>query len=414
MESIKCDLYSVESLDNVLGNEHAISKLRNFARDINNGKACMPLLIYGPTGTGKSIAAYLLAKESGWNIVELNASDYRDKESIDSRLLSAATSRSLFGGRNLILLDEIDETVSRFDKGVGPAVNNLISKSKNPVILIANNMWDQNISFLRGKSDPVEFKKLGHETVQNILMRLAERFSMSFSKGVIEAVANRSNGDARSAINDLSALVGAEQSEDATEVIGMRDRKIDIFYALDRIFLTDTISASMRAVTSTDVTNDMLIKWIDENIPKRYTHSDDIYRAFDSLSLATAYAARAQRSQYYTYWRYMDVLMSSGVALSKKEMPGSRAPYSFPKVIKDLSNSKASRNQEREIAVKLQRVFHSNISKIVRGEMRILSRIVSNAISDSKLSKDEAFDELMSRYQLDNKEIEYMIKMVHN
>ena len=401
------DLYAVDSLDGVLGNEHQIAKLRSFASAINRGRACTPLLMYGPTGTGKSISAALLAKENGWNMVELNASDYRDKETIASRMLSAATSRSLFGGRNLILFDEIDETSSMFDKGSAPAISNLIAKSKSPVIFIANDMWDQSISFLRGKTEPLEFKRLMPDTIQRILSKIVAKFRLGISKDVVDMIANRANGDVRSAINDMSVMIGAD--DDAAEVIGLRDRKGDIFRALDRIFLTNTIAAPLKAVTGTDVTNDMLIKWLDENIPKRYTSSDDMYAAFGSLALASEFANRAQRSQYYTYWRYMNVLMSSGVALAKSHPPESRAAYSFPRAIKELSGSKASRSQDREIAAKLQRVFHSSKSDIIRNEMRMLSRIIAKSISEARCTKEEAVEELERRYRLEEKEVDYML-----
>jgi replication factor C large subunit len=408
------NLYDVESLDQVLGNEHQIMRLRNFARETNKGKLQTPLLIYGPTGTGKSISASLLAKENSWNVVELNASDYRDRESIERRLISAATSKSIFGKRNLILLDEIDEMAGSFDRGGSSAIASLINRSKSPIIFIANDMWDQSISFLRGKVDAIEFKKLSPDTLQKILTNVSERFSIKTGRTAIEMIANRSNGDARSAINDMSVLIGAENDEETIEVIGLRDRRIDIFYLLDRIFTTNTLSAPLRAVAGTDLTNDMLIKWLDENIPKRYRYSEDMHGAFDSLALASKFAARAQKSQYYTYWRYMNVMMSSGVALSKRHNPEARTAYSFPRVIKELSGSKGSRGQEREIAEKLKGTFHSSISDIIRNEMRMLSRIINRSISERAVTEEEARDELMRIYRLEAKEVDYLLGRVNN
>lgn len=404
------DLYDVASLDEIIGNEYQIRKMRDFASDIRKGVKRHPLMVYGPPGTGKSAAVSLLAKENNWNVVELNAGDYRNKDNIESTLLSAATSRSVFGGRNLILLDEIDEMVARFDKGAGPAIASLIGKAKNPIIFTANNMWDQSITFLRNKTEAVEFKRLAPETIEKILLRLCVRFSIKVSKGVINIIANRANGDARSAINDMSATIGAE-SDDVTEAIGLRDRKKDVFTALDRIFLTNTISSSLRAVMSTDVTNDMLIKWIDENIPRKYSSSAELESAFDSLSRASVYATRAVRSQYYKYWRYMNVLMSSGVALSKSRYPSSSYGYAFPKVIKEMSSSKSSRNMGKEIASKLQRVFHSSIKRITRNEMRTLSRDAARLIKEGRCSKSEIAEQFLMMYTLDEKETEYLLTM---
>lgn len=48
--------------------------------DGSNFKAC---LISGPPGIGKTTAATIIAKECGYDILELNASDARNKASID-------------------------------------------------------------------------------------------------------------------------------------------------------------------------------------------------------------------------------------------------------------------------------------------------------------------------------------------
>jgi len=405
------DMYRVDSVDEILGNEHPVSKIRAFCRDVEKGIRRTPLIVYGPSGIGKTAAVHLLAREFGWNIVELNASDYRDKEMIEERLLSAATSRSLFGKRNLILLDEIDELASGFDKGAGAAISNLVSVSRNPIIAIANDMWDQSISFLRGKVDPIEFRRVPADTVQRALMNLCRKRNLKINQSAIEIISNRANGDVRSAINDMSAIIGTGEEEELTDVIGLRDRKTDIFNTLDRIFMTNTISSSMRAAMNTDLNNDMLIKWIDENIPKKYRSSGEMMRAFDSLALASLFASRATRSQYYTYWRYMNVLMSGGVALSKTHYPSSGIGYSFPKVIKELSMSKGSRGQEREIAEKLQHSFHSSTRKIIREEMRMIARIALKSIRDKRMSEEEVRDELANYYALEAKEIDYMLQI---
>ena len=410
MKRVTYDLYNVETLEGILGNDGAVGKLRGFAASINRGSKNPPLLVYGPSGIGKSAAVHLLAKENNWNVVELNASDYRNKETIETRLVSAATSKPLFSRKNLILLDEIDELAAGFDKGSGAAISNLLSQSKQPVIFIANDMWDQSISFLRGKVEPVEFKKIQTDVVQKILLSLHSRFSLDVSKSSIEIMANRANGDARSAINDLSVLIGTDGNEEVTEVIGLRDRKIDVFNLLDKIFLTNSFSASLRSITNSDLTNDMLIKWIDENIPKRYRHSEELYGAFDSLALATVFGSRATRTQYYTYWRYMNVLTSSGVALSKTRYPDTRFSYSFPKVIKELSGSKTSRGQDKIIASKLQRRFHSSLGKIIRNEMRLISQMLNKSAKEDKESKAELSDYLSATYQLDDKEISYLLE----
>ncbi|MGC8694778.1 MAG: AAA family ATPase, partial [Candidatus Micrarchaeia archaeon] len=86
-----------------------MAKLEQFAIECHSGKKPKPLIIYGPPGTGKTTAAHALAYSNGFELIELNASDYRDKEKLEKLLLPASTSQGLFKRKILILLDEIDE-----------------------------------------------------------------------------------------------------------------------------------------------------------------------------------------------------------------------------------------------------------------------------------------------------------------
>jgi replication factor C large subunit len=399
-------LYMPASLDKIVGNPGVVGRLRLFANDSDKGVARTPLMLFGPSGVGKSVSAHLLAAERGWNVVELNASDYRDRETIERRLLSAATSKSIFGKRNMILLDEVDE-LFREDKGAGSAIAAVLSAAKNPVILIANDMWDQRISFLRGKTEPIEFKRLTRDDLARILADFCSSKSYAVKKEEIETFAAMANGDARSAINDLYAAMGGDA--DMSEVMGIRDRKIDVFSMLDKVFMANTMAASLRAVGNSDLTNDMLIKWIEENIPNRYQYIDDMARAFAMLAESSAYSTKANRSQYYTYWRYMKVLMSAGVSLSKDHYPSNSKRYAFPRVIKELSASKSDRRKAYAIAEKLQGRVHSSTKRIAREEMGIIAMMIKRAEADGETT--ESISEQLARsYGFGDEEISYILK----
>jgi replication factor C large subunit len=396
------------SLDKIVGNTGVVGRLRLFAIDTDKGVARTPLILYGPSGVGKSVSAHLLAAERGWNVVELNASDYRDKETIERRLLSASTSKSIFGKRNMILLDEVDE-LFRDDKGAGSAIGAVLSVAKNPIILIANDMWDQRISFLRGKTEPIEFKKLTRDDLGRILTDFCNTKSYPVKKEEIETFAAVANGDARSAINDLYAAMGSEG--DMSEVMGIRDRKIDVFAMLDKVFMANTMAASLRAVSNSDLTNDMLIKWIEENIPNRYEFIEDRARAYSALAKSSEYATKAMRHQYYTYWRYMKVLMSAGVSLAKENYPGNSKRYAFPKIIKELSASKSERRKSDAVAERLQSKIHSSTKRIVREEMAMISMMIKKAIKEGE-EPDAISEQLVKSYGLGDDDVTYLMKRI--
>ncbi len=395
-----------ESLDDIIGNEYAIQILRKYAADVGNGIKRNPLLLAGPPGTGKTTAVHLLAKEHGWNVVEMNASDYRDKESIDRLLRAASQSRTIFGERNLIFLDEVDDLAARFDIGASGAILAMMKMSKNPVIFTANDRWERNIAFLRNATDPVDFKKVPAIAIAKVLSKIAAREGLSVSRETMDIIAGRANGDVRSAINDLFVMNGA--SEDAVDVMGMRDRKTDIFNALDKIFFANTFSGPLSIAANLDMDNETFMEWISENVPKRYFDPTDLSEALNSLALATVYGTRATRAQYYTYWRYMNALMSSGVALSKSNYPDRTARYAFPKKITTLSQSKSSRNTADEIADKLQRHIHLNSSRIKRDQMPIIGKGIKAAI-DAGEGKEQVYEDMERRFGLDSKESEWLL-----
>ena len=76
--------YRPKNLDEIVGNERAITALRNWARIWKEGG--MPkkraVVLSGKPGTGKTSSALALANDFGWITIELNASDARNAETI--------------------------------------------------------------------------------------------------------------------------------------------------------------------------------------------------------------------------------------------------------------------------------------------------------------------------------------------
>ncbi len=398
-------LYEPRKLADVVGNRDSIAAMRLFAESVNSGHKRKPIMIYGPSGTGKSAAVYALASEYGWEVVELSASEYRDSDTIERVLFPAAMSNNVFGNRNLILLDEIDELASRFDTGAAASLAKLMNAARNPVIFVANDYWDRRISFLRNAVDKIEFKKVDMVSIASLLERAAAANGIDVDRDTLTAIARRANGDVRSALNDLFAFVGGGDREEIMHSIGQRDVKRDVFETLDRIFYSNTLVAPLGAAASCDVDKDMLMRWIEENIARRYRKLEDMREAFASLSDATIYSSRANVSQQYGLWRYMNAMLSSGVALAKTDYPDSRERYSFPRLVSDLSRAKERKASELEIAEKLQGKVHANLREIRATVLPLISSMMAAA---KKGGDEGAAEFLEATYGLDRNDVKML------
>ena len=97
--------YTPSKLDEIEGQDTAIEQLQEYVKNFKRGKA---LLLWGPSGCGKTCSAHAIAKELNLEIIEVNASDFRNKDQIDATVGNASKQMSLFSKGKIILVDEID------------------------------------------------------------------------------------------------------------------------------------------------------------------------------------------------------------------------------------------------------------------------------------------------------------------
>ena len=99
--------YAPKKVADIIGQSSAIMQviefLNSFAKQKNRA-----LIIHGPTGTGKTAAVYAIANEMNYELIELNASDFRGKDVIEQQIGSAIKTGSLFGKKKMILIDEAE------------------------------------------------------------------------------------------------------------------------------------------------------------------------------------------------------------------------------------------------------------------------------------------------------------------
>lgn len=392
------------SLSEIVGNSDAIKQLAEWVKSwqkITPKKRAA--FLYGPPGIGKTITVEALAKDCGMEFVEKNASDYRTEEAINRFAGLASQYGSLFGGQRIILLDELDGITGTSDKGGVKAITEITKKAQCPVVLIANNAYDPRFTNLRSYCLLIEFKKPPVGEVTKRLKSICEKEGIQADENALKFIAQRSQGDVRSAMNDLQALAQGKVILTYEDVswLGHRDRQDSIFNVLRMIVYGKTCASAKQAVNMADVDVDMLFEWIYENVPAHLTHPRDLAAAMDALSIADVYRGRIRSTQDWGFMRYVIDCMTAGVAMARRETKAyGWIPFKFPTRIQALSRSKAERALQRSIGMKIKRRCHISAVRATREYLPYLRIIFKN---DSKMAAG-----LARWLDLDQEMVEYL------
>lgn len=344
------------------------------------------LLIYGPPGSGKTTMVKVLAKELGYDLIELNASDKRDQTALNRIVGNAASSKTLFGYKKIILLDEADNIHGKEDFGGAKALLEIIKNTQNPIILTANSYWEVSQA-IRENCKLVQFKRLQSRTVFARLKEIAVAEGINVDEKVLLKIAEQSGGDMRAAINDLDSL-GKNIAMGDEKLVGSRDTEASIFEALSKLYTSNTIDVR-KEFFNIDKKPDELLLWIDENTPKAYK-GKDLLNSMNFISKSDIYLKRALNTRNYSMWKYASDLMTGGVSVAG--ITDSRyIPFSPPKYFQVLGSSKKARETNNVILDKIGKKCHCS-RKIARSYLPMIAILFLNPRKGALIANFFEFD----------------------
>jgi replication factor C large subunit len=421
--------YRPIGLADVIGNERAITTLRNWARIWQSGKvpAKRGVILSGKPGIGKTSCAHALAHDFKWIPIELNASDSRNASLIKKVATSGALHESFNalgqyiqskkGGRKLIILDEADNLYEKSaksegtdfsDRGGKKAIIDTLRKSSQPVLLIVNDYY----SLIKGSGEAFKhlcitthFYEIGVSYIVELLKHICRQENVMVDAKTLRTLAERCNGDVRSAINDLQALSINTSHIDILDldVLGYRDREKIIFDALRDIFKTRDIKKLHDLSRSLDVPPEILLLWIVENIPREYHDTMDMAKAYEAVAKADIFFGRVFRRQHYGFWSYACDLMNGGVAIAKSHFSNNLRYYP-PTWLKQKRSQKTDTICRDEIIDKLKGISHASRNKITEQFLPHLQLMFRNNIRFAAgLAKRLDFSESEIKFLLGHK-----------
>ena len=214
-----------QSLDEVLGQGHILGSDGLLRRVIDSGK--IPnMVLYGPSGTGKTTVANIIAQRSGRTLRRLNATT---ASLADIREVMDQVGTLLAPNGVLLYLDEIQYFNKKQQQSLLEFIENgkitlIASTTENPYFTIFNAILSRSTVF--------EFKML---TADDILPAVDRGIALQAKEFGVEAVcqnrvrehlAASCGGDVRKALNAVELLMTASRIRDGVLTITLADAKL--------------------------------------------------------------------------------------------------------------------------------------------------------------------------------------------
>lgn len=332
--------------DDLVGNSEARSHIVKWLDTWVNGKR--PLLIIGPPGVGKTSYVHILSTEYNYDLIEMNASDSRTRDMLESRILPILNNTSLYGKRMLLFLDEVDGIYRRQDTGGVEFLVRILKEPTIPIVL-ASNSRNSRIKEVIKNCRVIEFHSIPLDTSEKLLDQILSKEGLNFSISEKDLILKRSHGDIRSLLN-LAQSVHAQYITDKDQV-----SEIDIGQAINAFFAETSLANAKDILTRSDYhyvdprfglspedrRTDILYAFFTSIVSSRTLDINTRAGLLEILSSIDIWVGRIFENRNWRLLRYLDEMLANKIYLLSQNKGLGYSQYSFlwPTIMKVISRS---------------------------------------------------------------------------
>ena len=375
--------YRPKSTSQLKGVTPIIQKVLKWLQEWNPKQKQKGLLLIGPAGSGKTTLVYAIANDLQYDVVEVNASDVRNKEKITHLVGLASNNRSILSytsnlKNKLILIDEVDGISGTDDRGGLSSLKDILKKTMVPIILTANDTESDKVVALEKLITKIEFQRLCEPTIYFVLKDIALKEHQNITPETLQFLAENSAGDLRGAINDLESL---PTNKLPTLIPTNRDHDLTLLETIQNIFQSTSLQeARTHGFTfSTSKYQDLLALY--QEIIIKYVNDPFIReQLLTAIAHADLILNRIMKRSEYTLLKYFffDLSGKIGYILRKNNVAFEVPALAFPQKFQYLKKRKMLFEKRIKIASRIKTKLHLSVNTIVHEVFPYLEKICLN------------------------------------
>jgi len=290
-----------QSIIDMMGNEDARASFVEWFGKWKKGTK--PLLLVGPPGIGKTTLANLAAKQFGYDMISLNASDVRNKNRIEEILNPILGNASILGSP-MIFVDEVDGIYGRSDYGGAEALIKILKEPTVPIILAANSDLSTKMKSIKKVVKTIHLRPLPPRLVQLFLKKILKKENAKLSPGSLIKIISESRGDLRSMINSAQAIVTG--FEPATE---KSFESLDVESGVNAFFKANSIDEARSVLYSLRIDPREKINAFYSSVITSSISKSELDKMLQVLSQADMLFGKIMRTQQWRLLRYLDEIL---------------------------------------------------------------------------------------------------------